>query len=241
LKLKATLCYDGSYFAGFARQKSIHNTVINELELALNSVGINSQVLGAGRTDKGVHAVAQTISFNIPSYWQDLNKLQHALNNKINPKMHIASLICVPNNFEVRFDATSRTYRYLIRTKPYSVFWAKYAWHIDGDWSLSAKAIRHFIGEKDFTSFCKVDNSKQSSHIRQMLNAKVCKWSDGVAFVFKANGFLRSQVRMMSAFLVEIANARLSEKDLILQLNNEVKVLTKPAPPEGLYLSKIIY
>lgn len=241
MKTVATLCYDGSYFCGFARQTSATNCVVNELEKALASLQIYSNVLGAGRTDKGVHAIKQRVSFEIPHYWNNLDKLQKAINDKIKPKMYISNIFIAPQNFEIRFDVKSRTYRYLIRTKPYSPFWAKYAWHVNGDWELSKKAIRHFIGEKDFSNFCKTDNSKNGSHIRHIMNAKVCKWSDGVAFIFKANGFLRSQVRIMSAFLVEIANHRLSENELILQLNSKTKFLTKPAPPEGLYLSKIIY
>lgn len=241
LKIFANLAYDGSYFAGFSRQKSAKNTVVNELEAALKSLQINTSVIGAGRTDKGVHARGQAISFEIPNFWSDFKKLSTELNNKLHPKMHIYNLKESKDEFEVRFNAKSRSYVYLIRQKKYSPFFAKYTWQIDCDLKKAQNAIKLFEGTHDFANFCKTDNTRNNTTIRTMFKTKAFKYSDGIGFYFKANGFLRSQVRLMSAFIVAISCGKLSAEELTLQLECKEKFLTKPAPPEGLYLNKVEY
>lgn len=241
MKIFANLAYNGSYFAGFSRQKSAKNTVVNELEAILKSLQINTQVVGAGRTDKGVHARGQAITFEVPDFWSDSKKLSTELNKKLHPKMHIYNLKAVSDNFEIRFHAKSRSYVYLIRQKPYSPFFANYTWQTNCDFNKAKNAIKLFEGKHDFANFCKADNTRNNTTIRTMFKTKAFKYSDGIGLYFKADGFLRSQVRLMSAFIVAISCDKLSAKELAIQLECKEKFLTKPAPAEGLYLNKVEY
>ncbi|HIP29093.1 MAG TPA: tRNA pseudouridine(38-40) synthase TruA, partial [Sulfurovum sp.] len=83
LRVKAVIAYDGSVYHGFQKQKSTSNTVTHDIEKALSSLHIQSDIVGSGRTDAGVHASGQVVHFDIPHYWNDLEKLTLNLNRKL--------------------------------------------------------------------------------------------------------------------------------------------------------------
>lgn len=114
-KVKAIISYDGTKFQGFQRQKHTQNTVAGEIEKVLKSLIIDTKIVGSGRTDRGVHALNQVISFKIPIFW-DLEKLKQILNQKLK-SIYIKNILKVKENFNARFSAKSRSYIYIFKTK----------------------------------------------------------------------------------------------------------------------------
>jgi len=240
MRVKASIAYDGSYFQGFQKQKSTSRTITSQIEIALSSMGINSPIRGSGRTDAGVHATGQIIDFEIPSFWKDLSKLKVALNRKLT---HIAfkNISFVEQNFHARFSAKRRVYRYVFKTIQPSVFEEK---HISFYPKFNEKKLQNalamFKGEHDFSNFIKT-GSVTHTNIRIIYKAYYRPYKNYHLIYFEANGFLRSQVRMMVDFAMQVALERQNLKTLKKQLLLQHKYSTKLAPPEGLYLARIIY
>jgi len=240
MRVKASIAYDGSYFKGFQKQKSTKQTITSEIESALRSVGINDNIRGSGRTDAGVHATGQVIDFEVPKFWKDLKKLKIALNRKL---QHITfkHLCFVDENFHARFSAKKRVYRYVFKTSQPSVFEQNYISYFPKFDTLKLKkSLKSFEGKHDFSNFIKT-GSITHTNVREIYRAYY-RYYKGYHFIyFEANGFLRSQVRMMVAFTMQVA---MNEKTL-LELEEQIMLKkrhsTKLAPPQGLYLAKIIY
>ncbi|CAA6826816.1 MAG: tRNA pseudouridine synthase A (EC [uncultured Sulfurovum sp.] len=240
MRVKATISYDGGKFKGFQRQKSTKKTISTQIETGLKSLGIFQQIRGSGRTDAGVHATGQVIDFEVPAYWKDLTKLQIALNQKLH-YVSIKKLEWVDDTFHSRFSAKKRLYRYVFKTSIPSVFEQDYiAYYPPFDEKLLQKSLKVFEGEHDFSNFIKT-GSITHTNIRVIYKADYKKYKHYHIIYFEANGFLRSQVRMMVAGAMQVAQDKWTIEALQKQLNLTVKSKSKLAPPEGLYLAKIIY
>jgi len=240
MRVKAIIAYDGNFFRGFQKQKDTKNTVTNQIEEALISLNIDSQIRGSGRTDKGVHASNQIIDFTLPHYWRDLNKLKNRLNQKLK-YIQFKHISKVNNNFHSRFSAKKRIYRYIFKTTPLSIFERGYISNYpEFDKKLLKKSLQTFQGEHDFGYFIKT-GSITHSNIRTIYKAYYKKYKNYHIIYFEANGFLRSQVRLMIEFAMGVATKKFTLSQQLEQLNLEKKYNTKLAPPNGLYLSRIIY
>jgi len=216
--VKVTLSYDGSKFNGFQIQNSGVKTVANKLEKILKSLSIDTKIHASGRTDRGVHATNQVIHLNLPPFWSDIKKLKHMLNQKALPDIHVKQIEVVDESFHARSSAKRRVYRYLVSTKTPSVFMTPYILFVDDiDEALIQEAIKKFEGSCDFSYFKKVKGSDTSS-VREIYKARFYKHKEFYVFSFEANGYLRSQIRMMVYFLLEISAKRLSVDDLVEQL-----------------------
>lgn len=245
MKIKAIISYDGSFFFGFQRQtqkgKNRHITVESKFEDALKAVGIDSKILGSGRTDRGVHALGQVITFEAPDFWKDLSKLKKSLNRKFDTKIVIKDLFFVPENFHPRFSAKTRTYRYFIYTKNPSPFLSDYVCFKDTlDLKRCNSALNLFVGEHDFEYFRKT-GSDENHTIREIKKAFAYRYKDFIVFNIEGDGFLRSQVRLIVAAVLEYAEGKIDLKIIEKELLKENKPIRKPAPHQGLYLSKIKY
>ena len=242
MKVKAIISYDGSKFMGFQKQKTTQNTIATQIELALKSLNINSKIKGSGRTDRGVHSTGQIIDFTLPPFWQkkSLNELKNRLNSKLK-YIQFEKIEIVDDCFDAQFSAKVRVYRYVIKTTPTSVFEKDFITYqkID-DFNLFKKAINLFKGEHNFKYF-KKEGSITSSDIREIYKTKLFKLKDYIFVYFYANGYLRSQVRLMIATAIATANNKITLKELQNQINAKEKYITKSAPPNGLYLYKVIY
>ena len=240
MRVKASIAYDGSYFKGFQKQKSTKQTITSEIESALRSVGIKENIRGSGRTDAGVHATGQVIDFEIPLFWRDLKKLKTALNRKLK---HITfkHLCFVEERFHSRFSAKRRVYRYVFKTTQPSVFEENYISYFP---SFNKKklevALKAFEGEHDFSNFIKT-GSITHTNVREIYKAHYKHHKGYHLIYFEANGFLRSQVRMMVAFAMQVAMEEKSLLELKEQLSLKKRHGTQLAPPQGLYLARIIY
>ncbi|CAA6806494.1 MAG: tRNA pseudouridine synthase A (EC [uncultured Sulfurovum sp.] len=240
MRIKATIIYDGGKFKGFQKQTSTNNTITTSLEKALKSLGISDNIRGSGRTDAGVHATGQVIDFEVPSYWTDLNKLQLSLNRKLE-YISIKRLQWIEDDFHSRFSAKKRLYRYVFKTSTPSIFEKPYvSYYPTFDEQALQKALKVFEGKHDFSNFIKT-GSVTHTNVREVYKARYKKLKNYHIIYFEANGFLRSQVRMMVEASMQVALNQWSSNALNKQLNLEEKTLTKLAPAEGLYLAKIIY
>ncbi len=240
-RIKAVIAYDGSSFIGFQRQKQTAQTVQGRLEEALESMGIFTPIVGSGRTDRGVHASGQVIHFDLPSYWvkQPLLKLQNQLNYRLDG-IKIKHISPVSNNFHARYDATKRIYRYCFKSNP-SIFERNYVAKLYiKDTNLLQEALESFIGEHDFSYFLK-SGSQTKHNIRRVFRAYYIERKGYSYIYFYANGFLRAQVRMMIYSASMVANGELALKELKEQLTLKRRYTTKLAPPQGLYLARVIY
>jgi tRNA pseudouridine38-40 synthase len=239
-RVKAIIAYDGGHFQGFQKQKSTKNTITTTIEIALKSMGIKDNIRGSGRTDAGVHATGQVIDFTIPNFWTDLSKLKIALNRKLK-YISFKHISFVEERFHSRFSAKKRTYRYIFKTKEVSIFEQDYlSYYPAFDPILLEKALKIFEGEHDFSNFIKT-GSVTHTNVRTIYKAYYKSYQNCHIIYFQANGFLRSQVRMMVEAVMQVALEEWDLKSLQKQLRLEEKVMTKLAPPEGLYLARILY
>jgi len=240
MRVKAVISYDGSQYQGFQKQKSTKMTISTAIEEALSSLQIHSPIVGSGRTDAAVHATGQVIHFDLPDFWSDLEKLKLNLNRKLTD-ISFKHISLATNDFHARFSAKKRVYRYVFKTQKPSVFEHKYvSYYQEFNPELLIKALKTFEGKHDFNFFHKTGTVTHTT-VREIYRTDYVE-RNGYHFIyFQANGFLRSQVRMMVDAAMLCARGDMSEIELQGQLNCQKKHTTKLAPPEGLYLAKIIY
>jgi len=240
LKIKITLCYDGTTFNGSQIQPDFP-TIQSKLSEVLNLVNINTLLDFSGRTDKGVHAFKQVVSCNIPSFWTDLTKLQEVLNKQLPTSIQIRNIQKVNDDFHARFSAKKREYRYLISGKKLTPFNANYiSYYQDINEEEINNAIQLFVGIHDFEFFSKKGSDPHST-VREIYGINFYKHKDIFVLNFKANSYLRSQIRMIVDFIMKVSSGKLSLDDLKEQLDRKKLISWTLAPSNGLYLSKIHY
>jgi len=240
MKIKFTISYDGSLFYGSQIQPK-YITVQSKIEESLKLLNIDTSLEFSGRTDRGVHAFGQVISCIIPEFWADLEKLQITLNKMLPNSIVVRKITFVNENFHARFSAKTREYRYLISTKSLTSFNQNYlGYYKDINIEKIEKAIELFKGIHDFEYFSKT-GSEPASTIREIYDIKFYKYKDVYILRFKANSYLRSQIRMMVDFIMKISSGKFTLDDLKKQLDKKKLISWSLASPNGLYLSKISY
>lgn len=241
MRVKMTFSYDGSYFFGSQSQKSGVKTVMNVLMDIFSSLGISSKIEASGRTDRGVHALRQVISLDLPSYWDDLEKLKKHLNHKALPHIFFEKIEIVKEDFHARYSAKRRQYRYIISTAMPNVYMTNYVLYTKSfDLKKISDAVGCFEGIHDFSFFMKSDRDVTQA-IREIYKVRFYRYKNFYIFTFEANGFVRSQIRMMVAFLLQIGQKALSLENLEDQLKLKYKYSSALVEPNGLYLSRIWY
>jgi len=214
-------------------------TIQGEIEKALHKLNINSFISYAGRTDKGVHALNQIISFNVPSFWKK-DRLLKELNKILHPYIHIKKLKTVNSSFNPRFDAKKRSYRYLISNK-FSPFTSDYITYYPNriiDITLLKKALKLFEGEHDFEYFAKT-GSEVNNYIRTIYKTNIFEYKNLIVIKIEGNGFLRGQIRIIIDFLLKINENKLTINDLKKQIDKKAFYSKHLASPNGLYLERI--
>ncbi len=242
MRAKITISYDGSRYHGFQVQNSGVATVANSLEDAFKTLGIASKFEASGRTDRGVHALNQVLSISLPDYWRDLDELKRRLNFILPGSIVMKRIEEVEEAFHARFSAKSRVYRYIAKCGDREPFGDSYVTYLSTkiDEKMIGEAIKLFEGEHDFRGFMKEGSGVKDSK-RVMKKTLFYEHKGFHIFYFEADGFLRSQIRMMVAFLLKISSGELSVKELKLQLENRGRFCRELAPPNGLYLTRIKY
>ena len=240
MRVKAVISYDGNRYQGFQKQTRTKATITSAIEEALASLQINASIVGSGRTDAGVHASGQVIHFDLPDFWRDLEKLRHTLNRKLTD-IFFKHITPVSSDFHARFSAKKRVYRYVFKTLRPSVFEHNYiSYYQTFDPVLLTQALKVFEGKHDFNFFHKTGTVTHTT-VREIYRTEY-KEKNGYHFIyFHANGFLRSQVRMMVDAAMLCAQNKMSITQLQEQLNCEKKHTSRLAPAQGLYLARILY
>ena len=240
MRVKAILSYDGSFFQGFQKQTTTKNTIMTSLESALRSLHIDSDIVGSGRTDTGVHATGQVIHFDLPDFWNDLKKLRWELNRKLQ-HIRIKHITPVDETFHARFSAKRRIYRYLFKQTVPSLFEEKHIAHYPAfDPQRLQKVLKAFEGEHDFRYFYKTGSDIHTTE-KTIYKAHYRELGNYHTLYFEANGFLRAQVRMMIDAAMRCASGQITLEMVKEQIDGVRRHTTSLAPASGLYLARILY
>jgi len=245
-RFRLTVHYDGTYFFGWQLQAK-GRTVQGEMEAALlRLTGSRRPVVAAGRTDSGVHATGQVAALSLPIRW-DVEELQRALNATLPSDIWVEETTVVPDAFHPRYDARARSYRYQLglAESAFSPFRRPWCWPVikEVDLDLLHQGAALLSGEHSFKAFAKVGQEGRGDRCRVM-EARWVPWEDqGVSLLITANRFLHHMVRYLVGTMVDIGRNRRPIQHLTELLKNPETTLTTsaPAPPEGLFLTKVHY
>ncbi len=236
MRCSLTLAYNGTTYLGSQTQTETSNTILGQLQIVLKKLGINFKVIASGRTDKGVHATGQVCHIELPKHWDDLLKLKRVLNGMLPRSIRVKEIKEVSDDFHARYGAKKRVYRYIIKKSDSNPFEEDFiTFDKSVDYETIEKNIELFIGKHDFKNFMKT-GSDINSTIRVIYKAFTYKHNGLIILNFEANGFLRSQIRLMVGALLKLNATEIKE-----QLSCEKKYKIKPADCNGLYLAKIKY
>ena len=236
------LSYDGSGFHGYARQPDVR-TVQGDLEVALSRVLEPVRTEVAGRTDAGVHARHQVVSFRTRIH-VDCGRLARSLTRLLGPEVAVYRCEQVPDAFSARFSAARRTYRYRILNRPYpDPLRRAVTWHVKDPLDVASMdlAVRYLVGEHDFASFCR--RAEGRSTVRTVLSADWSLRPDGlVRLEIVGTAFCHQMVRSIAAFSVEVGRGRIEPEATPRVLEARDRSAARgAAPPHGLVLWQIDY
>jgi len=239
--VRLTLGYDGTDFCGWQRQPRAR-TVQGEVEEALAKLwGERISVVGAGRTDAGVHARGQVASIRTELRLKD-DELRRALNSILPGDVRVSSARTVPAGFQARKSARSKIYRYRIVNSPLiSPFDFRYVlpWPGRLDFERMAAAARLFVRKADFTAF---SSNRLLRPVRRVMRSEVKKKGREITYTIEADGFLRYMVRTIVGTLLEVGRGRIEPRAIEDFFAGRKRSLRSPtAPAKGLCLIKVIY
>jgi len=238
-RIKLTLAYDGTSFHGWQMQPGLP-TIQGELERVVSEIeGRSVQVAGSGRTDAGVHALAQVAAFSfenpIPLY-----NLRKAMNRLLPSAVRILAAEEVPAEFHPRFDAKAKTYEYrIVRTEVCSPFDWPYVHHYP--YPLAEERMAQFArvleGEHDFTVFAAADESdaEGKSKVRTVFSSVLEQSAGRLTYRVRGSGFLKHMVRNIVGTLIEAGRGNLAD---LLRLPAKSG---PTAPAKGLFLISVEY
>jgi tRNA pseudouridine38-40 synthase len=247
--LKVTVSYDGAEFSGWQVQPN-QNTVQGTLASAIGRV-TEEKVLpqGSGRTDAGVHALAQVMTFVTESSVPTVNFVK-ALNDILPTSVRVLEVTEAPPEFHARHSARAKTYRYRIyRASICPPFLARYVWHYPYplDEEAMARGAALVTGEHDFTSFAAVDPERgheeaSVSNVRTIFSSSWERSGDELIYTVRGSGFLHHMVRNLVGTFILVGRRTLQLDDVtrILEARNR-SAAGATAPASGLYLVNVEY
>ena len=251
MNVKAVVAYDGGGFHGFAVNEGVR-TIAGTLTEAISTV-VRRQVTltGAGRTDAGVHAWGQVISVDLPA-GVDVEDLARRVNKLCAPGIAVRSVEIVGEDFNARFSAQWRQYRYEVWNAPHpNPLIRTRSWHVPAPLDVDGMntAANHFVGEHDFASFCRrpkvADGEKAPTLVRNVISVS---WSVGdpagplVRFEIRANAFCHQMVRSIVGTLVDVGMGKLTADEVpAILATRDRQAAGQVAPPQGLTLWEVGY
>jgi len=235
--------YDGTAYCGFQRQDGLP-TIQSELERAVAVITkAPAKAIGAGRTDAGVHARGQVVSFRTGAR-MPAEKFVPALNSVLPADIRVMRAEEAPWEFHARYDARGKTYEYTIDTRPVpSVFLRNYAHHIPAGLDIGAmrKGCAHLVGRHDFRSFA-ASHGGAKTFAREVRRCEAEADGGLVRITVEADGFLYNMVRIMVGTLILVGVGKLSPDDVARVRDARARRLAGPtAPARGLCLVRVDY
>ena len=245
-RYKLTLAYDGTNYCGWQVQKqkdSIQALLQRALETTLRHP---LDLSGSGRTDAGVHALGQTAHFDTAVSFES-RKLRLSLNALLPPDIRVLEIEPTPLSFHARYSAKSKIYHYdLHLDRTIDPFTRLYRTQIlkKLDLELLQKAAMQFLGTHDFTSFANEPKRGSAAHdpIRTLSRLDLSPIPQGARLIFQADGFLYKMVRNITGTLIACASGKLSPHQIpIILAAKDRRQASATAPPQGLFLMKVLY
>lgn len=246
--------YDGTNYHGWQSQKS-GGTIQDIICAALSGItGEQVKLIGASRTDAGVHALGQVAVFGSGSTLET-EVIMRALNAKLPPDIRILDAGETDADFHPRYDASKKSYFYLLSTsRRHSAFLYKYVWYVNAEVNIASvkEAASTVLGEHDFSSF-RGSGCGAKNPVRTVLAADITRLDemsfmtasikgDFIKIKIEANAFLRHMVRNIVGTLVEVGRGRISPSEFKKILEScDRKAAGPTAPAKGLFLDKITY
>ncbi len=239
---RATIEYDGTDFFGFQIQVD-RPTVQGVLEEVLARLTGNPvRVLGAGRTDTGVHARGQVIAFRC-DWRHSVHDLKKAMNALLPESVAVVTLEEAPEDFHPRYSARSREYRYFVHNRPVrSPLRSRFSLHVPQPLDVEAmnRVAGHIVGVHDFATFG--DPTAGEVTVREVLRSEWTGEGEDLVYIIEANAFLRRMVRTLVTGLLWVGEGRWREEDFLAALNaRDRAVCPPPASPKGLCLWRVTY
>ena len=242
---KFVLSYDGTKYYGWEHQPNNPMTIQGKLEAVLSKMtgGADIKVIGAGRTDAGVHARAMTANAALETPMNESEVMAY-MNRYLPDDISINDVKVASERFHSRYMAKGKTYRYTLWTgssKP--VFDRKYVTVLEEnpDTALMERAASFLVGTHDFKSFCSNPHMKKST-VRSLDTIKIERSGSYIRIYYHGNGFLRSMVRIITGTLLEVGFGRLKIEEISDILEAKDRSLAGPtSPAQGLCLMKVDY
>ena len=243
-RLKFIVAYDGGSSAGWQSQ-SRGDTIQDQLEQAFRRVsGTRVRVHGAGRTDAGVHALAQCAHVDLPN--RDLPKetWASALNAFLPPTIRVFRCNYVDLKFHARFSAKGKVYRYRIwNAAVASPFETGRAWHVIRplDFEAMSTAVQQFVGKHDFARFAVNRGRPELDTVRTIHSARARRAGPLITLEFDGDGFLYKMARLLTGTIVRCGLGKISARDIVDLLNLDRVDQRLVAPAAGLFLVRVRY
>lgn len=243
--IKIIIEYDGTNYSGWQIQKNAPSIQEEIQKAILKITGEKVSLIGAGRTDSGVHAKGQVANFNTSSNIAE-EKFAYALNSKLKDDIIIKNSEEKPMEFHSRYDAKSKVYSYTIHKGIFPpAIMRKYVYHFSYGRLLKLetleKAANHFIGTHDFKAFMASGSSVKNT-VRTIYNIEIIEKDDFFKIFYHGNGFLYNMVRIITGTILYAGMGKIdldSIPDIILKGEREIAGFTVPA--HGLCLENIYY
>lgn len=249
MRVRLTVAYDGQGFHGFAANEGVR-TVGGTLANAISRVvGHAVSLTCAGRTDTGVHAIGQVVTFDVSVEDLDLAYLQRAINRLCGPAIAVRDGAVVDESFDARFSATARRYRYLVlnRAVP-DPFLASLSWHVEQPLNVFSLSLGcdALLGEHDFSSFCrrpKPTDGRDVSLVRRVTDAGWTEDGDGLLrFEIEASSFCHQMIRSVVGTLVAMGAGRRPPGEMAaIVRSRDRRFASDLAPAHGLTLLAVRY
>lgn len=242
--IRLVISYDGTRYFGWEHQPNTDMTIQGKLEnVASKMLDKETEIIGAGRTDAGVHAKGMVANFFADTDMSE-EEIKDYFNKYLPDDICVVSATFAGDRFHSRYNALGKTYRYTCyvgKEKP--VFDRKYVYALEAcpDIEAMKEASKILVGEHDFASFCANPKMKKST-VRLVDEINIERNKDILTFIYHGTGFLQHMVRILTGTLLEVGFNRMSPKDVGSIMEAKDRKLAGPtAPAQGLCLIKVDY